>query len=202
MRYQKTQWVDHQTTISADNLNKIENQLEAITNSVNESTGSVAPTLKIGNVTVANQDVGPGKGGQVTLRNEHDGFYFDFVLPFGFPGTKGEAGQPGATGPQGAPGAKGDKGDVGPAGPQGIQGPIGPKGEKGEQGLPGAKGETGAQGPRGEAGPAGPAGAKGATGAQGPKGDKGDNIVQSPNGTRYEIKVNDEGVLSATRLDS
>lgn len=186
MKYVKTQWVDHETVISAENLNKIENQLETICNTVDESSGSIAPTLKIGNVTVASQDVGPGQGGQVTLRKEHDGFYFDFVLPNGFPGAKGEAGP---QGPQGTPGVKGDKGDIGPVGPAGEAGP------KGEQGIQGPKGE------KGDPGVAGPAGPKGADGAKGEKGDKGDNIVQSPNGTRYEIKVSDEGVLSATRVD-
>lgn len=198
MKYVKTQWVDHETVISAENLNKIENQLETICNTVDESTGSIAPTLKIGNVTVASQDVGPGQGGQVTLRKEHDGFYFDFVLPNGFPGAKGEAGP---QGPQGTPGVKGDKGDIGPVGPAGEVGPQGPKGEKGDPGVAGPAGPKGANGAKGEKGENGAPGAVGPQGPAGPKGDKGDNIVQSPNGTKYEIKVSNEGVLSATRVN-
>ena len=57
--------------------------------------------------------------------------------------------------PKGAIGPKGDRGEVGPkgdTGPQGARGETGAKGDRGEQGIQGVKGDTGAQGIQGPAG--------------------------------------------------
>ena len=103
---------------------------------------------------------------------------FDFTIP---QGEKGDKGDTGAAGPQGE---KGDKGDTGAVGPQGEKGEKGDTGAAGAQGEKGEKGDTGAVGPQGEKGEKGDKGDTGAVGPQGEKGDKGDTGAVGPQGEK------------------
>lgn len=110
--YIKTEWVDKQTLISAEKLNKLEIQVDVITDEVlkvKEDIRDIALT--------------PGPKGD-TGANGQDG-------------ANGEQGEIGPVGPQGIPGTAGTAGANGKDGAEGIAGPQGPKGETGEQGIPG-----------------------------------------------------------------
>lgn len=114
-----------------------------------------AATITIGTTTTGE----PGTEAQVTNSGNQNAAIFNFTIPQGAQGAKGD------TGPQGEQGVKGD------TGPQGVPGPEGPRGPQGE---PGPKGDTGEQGPKGDTGPEGPQGPQGDPGEQGPKGDPGE----------------------------
>ena len=143
-----------------------------------------AATVQVGKVTTGES----GSEAQVTNSGSENAAVFDFVIPRGEPGPKGDTG---AAGPQG------ERGEQGPAGVDGIQGPQGESGQAatiqvGEvtTGEPGSKaqvtnsgsenaavfdfviprGEPGAAGPQGERGEQGPAGSDGASGPQGDPG--------------------------------
>ena len=154
-----------------------------------------AATIEIGTVTTGEA----GSSASVTNVGTKSEAIFDFVIPKGDKGPKGEKGDTGPQGEKGDTGPQGEKGDTGPQGPQGEKGdtgPQGPQGEKGDtgpQGPQGEKGDTGPQGPRGLQGPQGPQGEKGDTGPQGdkgdtgpqgPKGEKGDTGPQGPQGEK------------------
>ena len=110
---------------------------------------------------------------------------FEFGIPAGEQGPKGDKGEPG---PKGEPGAPGKQGETGPQGLQGEKGPAGPQGPQGEpgpegpQGPKGDKGDTGDPGPQGEAGPAGPEGPQGLRGPEGPQGPQGKKGDPGPQG--------------------
>ena len=143
-----------------------------------------AATIQVGQVTTGE----PGSEAQVTNSGSENAAVFDFVIPRGEPGPKGDTG---AAGPQG------ERGEQGPAGADGAQGLQGNPGQAatiqvGEvtTGEPGSeaqvtnsgsenaavfdfvipRGEPGAAGPQGERGEQGPAGSDGASGPQGDPG--------------------------------
>lgn len=122
--------------------------------------GQPGPAGQAATITLGSTTTGaPGTQAQVTNTGNQNAAIFNFTIPQGAQGAKGD------TGPQGEQGVKGD------AGPQGVPGPEGPQGPQGE---PGPKGDAGEQGPKGDIGPQGPQGPQGEPGEQGPKGDPGD----------------------------
>ena len=111
---------------------------------------------------------------------------FEFGIPAGEQGEKGDKGEKGEKGDPGEAGPAGPRGETGPAGPQGNPGPAGPEGPRGLQGPEGPRGlqgEPGPAGPKGEKGDTGPAGPKGEAGPKGDPGPKGDQGAQGPAGT-------------------
>ena len=111
---------------------------------------------------------------------------FEFGIPAGEQGEKGDKGDTGEKGDTGATGPAGPKGETGPAGPKGDpgpQGPEGPRGLQGPEGPRGLQGEAGPAGPKGEKGDTGPAGAQGEAGPKGDPGPKGEPGSQGPAGT-------------------
>jgi hypothetical protein len=83
-----------------------------------------AATIAIGAVTTG----AAGTQAAVTNSGTSSAAVFDFVIPQGATGPKGDTGE---TGPQGE---KGDTGETGPQGPKGDTGETGPQGEKGSPG--------------------------------------------------------------------
>lgn len=134
--------------------------------------GQPGPTGQAATITLGNTTTGaPGTQAQVTNTGTENAAIFNFTIPQGVQGPKGD------TGPQGEPGAKGDTGPQGEPGPQGDtgpEGPQGPQGEPGPQGDPGEQGPKGDIGPQGPQGPQGEPGPQGVPGEQGPKGDTGE----------------------------
>ena len=178
-----------------------------------------AATITLGTVTTGLP------GSSVVINNTGDSAdaVFNFTVPRGDQGLKGDTGLKGDQGDrgfrggQGDIGPQGDKGDQGDPGPQGEQGLRGEQGEqgapgqqgeqgvpgqKGEQGVPGQKGDQGipgnegAQGVPGSPGAAGAAGAKGDPGDTGPRGEKGDQGVPGNDSTVAGPKgdTGDQGV--------
>ena len=148
---------------------------------------------------------------------------FEFGIPAGEQGKKGDKGDTGEKGDTGATGPAGPQGDTGPAGPQGEPGPQGPEGprglrgpegprglqgEKGEPGPKGEKGDPGTQGPQGETGPAGPQGPKGEPGSQGlqgpegPQGEKGEPGPKGETGAQGPAGTVSIGTVTATAGDT
>ena len=111
--------------------------------------GQPGPAGQAATITVGNTTTGePGTQAQVTNTGTENAAIFNFTIPQGVQGAKGD------TGPQGVQGEQGPKGDTGEPGPQGEQGEQGPQGEPGPQGV---QGEQGPKGDTGETGPAGQA---------------------------------------------
>ena len=111
--------------------------------------GQPGPAGQAATITVGSTTTGaPGTQAQVINSGNENAAIFNFTIPQGVQGPKGD------TGPQGEPGAKGDTGPQGEPGPKGDTGPEGPQGPQGE---PGPQGDTGPQGVQGETGPAGQA---------------------------------------------
>ena len=105
----------------------------------------------------------------------------------------------------------GPKGEQGPKGDQGEQGEQGPKGDQGEQGEQGPKGDQGETGPKGEDGLTTSISVNGSTFVQqngvitlpdyleaNSSIDTNLLLLTSPNGTKFEINVSDDGILSTT----
>ena len=133
--------------------------------------GQPGPAGQAATITVGSTTTGaPGTQAQVTNTGTENAAIFNFTIPQGAQGPKGD------TGPQGEQGVKGD---AGPQGDPGPQGDIGPEGPQGPQGEPGPQGDPGEQGPKGDIGPQGPRGAQGDPGPQGPAGKDGE---QGPQG--------------------
>lgn len=127
--------------------------------------GQPGPAGQAATITVGNTTTGePGTQAQVTNTGTENAAIFNFTIPQGVQGPKGD------TGPQGEPGAKGDTGPQGESGPQGDTGPEGPQGPQGEPGPQGDTGPEGPQGPQGEPGPQGDPGEQGPQGETGPAG--------------------------------
>ena len=127
---------------------------------------------------------------------------FEFGIPKGEQGEKGDkgdTGEKGDTGATGPEGPAGPKGETGPAGPQGDPGPQGPEGPRGLRGPEGPKGDPGPQGPKGDPGPKGEAGPKGDTGPAGPQGLQG---PAGPKGDAGQVpaKTGDVNDLSVTTI--
>lgn len=101
-----------------------------------------AATIEVGTVATG----AAGTAASVTNAGTKNAAKFNFVIP---QGAKGEKGDTGAQGPAGETGPQGPKGDTGAQGPQG------------EQGVQGIQGPQGVEGPEGPQGPAGVAGADG-----------------------------------------
>ena len=137
----------------------LENDKRVITQA--DATATLAESTTTANVEVTTAD------GKAT---------FNFTIPKGNTGAKGEIGPTGPVGPTGATGEVGPTGTAGIQGPQGIQGvvgPIGPTGATGSVGPTGKTGNTGLVGPTGPIGPTGKTGNVGPTGAQGDLGPTG-----------------------------
>lgn len=81
-------------------------------------------TVSVGKVTTSE----PGTDAQITNSGTENAAVFDFVIPRGETGPKGDTGERGPVGETGPQGLQGERGETGPAGPQGIPG------EKGETG--------------------------------------------------------------------
>jgi hypothetical protein len=167
-------------------------------------TGNQGPQGPSGQIFIGNVTTSPPNSPvHITNTGTPERAVFNFDIPQGALGPKGDTGPVGPTGPQGAigpTGPQGVKGDTGAVGPTGLQGPKGDKGDQGIQGLTGATGPTGPQGPQGLKGDKGDQGIQGLTGAQGPtgltgaqgpqglKGDKGDQGIQGPTGAGVTIQ--------------
>lgn len=204
--YLPTEWVDEETIVDAARLNKIEHQIDTVTDMV----------LGIGETVSDILNTPPVPG------------------PKGDKGDQGPVGPMGPEGPEGRPGKdapvdeingrlfalenktsdlndmrddiasleeeveelrqsgiEGPMGPVGPQGPQGEQGLQGEKGDKGEKGdaftyddftpeqLSALTGPQGIQGPKGDKGEQGLQGEVGPMGPQGPQGERG---LQGPIG--------------------
>lgn len=137
----------------------LENDKRVITQA--DATATLAESTTAANVEVTTAD------GKAT---------FNFTIPKGNTGAKGEIGPTGPIGPTGATGEVGPTGTAGIQGPQGIQGvagPVGPTGATGSVGPTGKTGNTGLVGPTGPIGPTGKTGSVGPTGAQGDLGPTG-----------------------------
>lgn len=107
--YTKTNWVDNETPVNAENMNKIETALET------------HDTALEGKLEKPKAD---GTQGQ--------------ILSLGADGKLTYIDKP-ADGQQGPQGEKGEKGDVGQQGPQGAKGEKGEQGTAGAKGDTGAK---------------------------------------------------------------
>lgn len=108
--------------------------------------GQPGPAGQAATITVGSTTTGaPGTQAQVTNTGTENAAIFNFTIPQGEQGPKGD------TGPQGEQGVKGDTGPQGTPGPQGDPGPEGPQGPQGEPGPQGDPGEQGPQGPAGTA---------------------------------------------------
>lgn len=107
--YTKTNWVDNETPVNAENMNKIETALET------------HDTALEGKLEKPKAD---GTQGQ--------------ILSLGAEGKLTYIDKP-ADGQQGPQGEKGEKGDVGQQGPQGAKGEKGEQGTAGAKGDTGAK---------------------------------------------------------------
>lgn len=124
--------------------------------------GQPGPAGQAATITVGSTTTGaPGTQAQVTNTGNQNAAIFNFTIPQGVQGPKGDPG------PQGEPGAKGD---TGPQGDPGPQGDTGPQGLQGPQGEPGPQGDTGPEGPQGPKGDTGPQGVQGEPGETGPAG--------------------------------
>lgn len=137
----------------------LENDKRVITQA--DATATLAESTTAANVEVTTAD------GKAT---------FNFTIPKGNTGAKGNIGPTGPVGPTGATGEVGPTGTAGIQGPQGIQGvagPVGPTGATGSVGPTGKTGNTGLVGPTGPIGPTGKTGSVGPTGAQGDLGPTG-----------------------------
>ena len=151
-----------------------------------------AEKIEVGDITTLHA------GEQATVVDRFfDGVHhFDFAIPCGNNGSKGENGDTGPMGPQGFPG---EPGIVGPQGPKGDTGPQGPKGDKGDPGEKGEKGEPGDKGETGETGP------KGDTGDRGPIGPTGPDLILSAlilsyNDDPNTFPMNGKEIASNSRL--
>lgn len=99
--YTKTNWVDNETPVNAENMNKIENALEKHESNIESKLTKPAVD------GTENQILARGADGNLVYVNKPaDGA----KGPKGDPGPAGPQGQ---AGQQGAAGAKGDKGDKG-----------------------------------------------------------------------------------------
>lgn len=206
MALNKVNYISGKTTITAKNLNDIQDSIIDLENRAPIEGDQVAVPGPKGD----KGDMGPQgpKGEQGAVGPQG---------PIGPVGPQGEQGIPGPKGDVGPQGPKGDKGDAfkyenftseqleklkGPKGDKGEQGPEGPIGPKGEQGLPG---EAGAQG---ATGPAGPKGEKGDPGERGPEGPQGPAGANGKDGLTTSIRLNgqlytqQEGVIELPELSS
>ena len=89
-----------------------------------QGTDGKSATVSVGKVTTSE----PGADAQITNSGTENAAVFDFVIPRGETGPKGDTGERGPIGETGPQGLQGERGETGPAGPQGIPG------EKGETG--------------------------------------------------------------------
>lgn len=89
-----------------------------------QGTDGKSATVSVGKVTTSE----PGTDAQITNSGTENAAVFDFVIPRGETGPKGDTGERGPVGETGPQGLQGERGETGPAGPQGIPG------EKGETG--------------------------------------------------------------------
>ena len=154
-----------------------------------------AATIQVGQVTTGE----PGSQAQVTNSGSENAAVFDFVIPRGEPGPKGDTG---AAGPQG------ERGEQGPAGADGAQGLQGNPGQaatiqvgKVTTGEPGSEVQVTNSGsesaavfdfviPRGEPGAAGPQGERGEQGPAGqgiPAGGSAGQIPSKVDGSDYNL---------------
>ena len=154
-----------------------------------------AATIQVGEVTTGE----PGSKAQVTNSGSENAAVFDFVIPRGEPGPKGDTG---AAGPQG------ERGEQGPAGADGAQGLQGNPGQaatiqvgKVTTGEPGSEVQVTNSGsesaavfdfviPRGEPGAAGPQGERGEQGPAGqgiPAGGSAGQIPSKVDGSDYNL---------------
>lgn len=160
-----------------------------------------AATITVGTVTTGEA----GTSAAVTNSGSSSAAVFNFTIPRGAKGDKGDTGE---TGP------KGDTGAQGPAGADGAtftpsvdsSGNLSWTNDGGLEnpqtvnirGPQGAKGDTGAQGPQGEPGPQGEQGAQGAQGPAGADGAQGPAGTDGEDGGYYTPAVDSSGNLSWT----
>lgn len=209
MALNKVNYISGKTTITAKNLNDIQDSIIDLENRAPIEGDQVAVPGPKGD----KGDMGPqgpqGEQGAVGPQGP--------IGPIGPAGPQGEQGIPGPKGDIGPQGPKGDKGDAfkyedftpeqleklkgpkGDKGEQGEQGPEGPIGPKGEQGLPG---EAGAQGATGPAGPKGDPGERGPVGPQGPAGANGKDGLTTSIRLNGQLYTQQEGVIELPELSS
>lgn len=106
--YTKTNWVNNETPVNAENMNKIETALETHENAIEDKLDK--PEVD----GTENQILARGADGKL--------IYIDKP-------------KDGEQGPQGEKGEKGEKGDVGQQGPKGETGEQGTSGAKGDTGA-------------------------------------------------------------------
>lgn len=119
LSYTPKTWVEKKTKIHAEDMTRIEQGIQNVTQAVNALSQQGA-SLSIGTVTTGDAAAASITEGRLNL-----------TLP---------RGEKGDTGPQGE---KGERGEAGPAGAQGVQGEKGDTGPAGAAGATGPKGETG-----------------------------------------------------------
>lgn len=163
-------------------------------------------TLTVKTGTTSTTPLPAGATPTASVKNSGSDYHavldFEFGIPAGEQGKKGDKGEKGDPGPQGEQGTPGKQGDTGPAGPKGDEGPQGPEGPmglRGPEGPRGPQGEKGDPGPKGEKGDTGPAGPQGEPGAPGKQGDPG---PQGPQGEPGQVPANtgDVNDLSAKTI--
>ena len=153
-------------------------------------TGTAA-TINSGTAT----DLAAGAAPTVTNSGTTSAAIFDFGIPSGAKGIKGEdggsssgakgaQGTDGQKGVQGTDGAKGIKGEDGLKGIQGTDGQKGIQGTDGAKGIQGAGGLKGIQGTDGQKGIDGLKGIKGEIGAKGVQGTDGAKGAQGTDGAK------------------
>ena len=140
-------------------------------------TGTAA-TINSGTAT----DLAAGAAPTVTNSGTTSAAVFDFGIPSGAKGIKGEDGGS-SSGAKGAQGTDGQKGIQGTQGTDGQKGIDGLKGIQGTQGTDGQKGIDGLKGIQGTDGLKGTQGTQGIQGTQGTDGQKGIDGLKGAQGT-------------------
>ena len=151
-------------------------------------------TVKTGTTSAA--PLPAGATPTASVKNSGSDYHAILDFEFGIP-----AGEQGKKGDKGDTGEKGDPGEAGPAGPRGETGPAGPKGDTGPAGPKGEKGDQGPAGPRGETGPKGDPGPKGDQGAQGPAGTVSIGTVTAEAGETASAEVTNSGTDTEAYLN-
>ena len=119
LSYTPNSWVEKKTKIHAEDMTRIEQGIQNVTQAVNALLQGGA-SLSIGTVTIGDRAAASIEDGKLNL-----------TLPRGAQGATGPQGEKGETGPAGAQGATGPQGKKGETGPAGAAGATGPKGDTG-----------------------------------------------------------------------
>ena len=153
-------------------------------------------TLTVKTGTTSATPLPAGSTPTAAVKNSGSDYHAVLDFEFGIP-----AGEQGKKGDKGEKGEKGDTGATGPAGPQGETGPAGPQGDPGPQGPEGPQGLRGPEGPEGPQGEKGDPGPKGEPGSQGPAGTVSIGTVTATAGDTASAEVTDSGTDTNAELN-